>query len=99
MNKINRTNVGDHLVDYQLNMVGKTVAEALRTEKWYSKWTMTDEQHDELKAYAIPLIKKLFKCNKKRAEGIFGWFDLQFGLRIDNSKTNNDENLEDLELL
>lgn len=99
MNKINRTNVGDHLVDYQLNMVGKTVAEAIKTEKWYSEWTMTDEQHDRLKAYAIPLIKKVFKCNKKRAEGIFGWFDLQFGLRIANSKTNNDENLEDLELL
>lgn len=98
MVKINRTNLADHLVDYQLTMVGKTIAEAIKTDKWYSLWTMTDEQHDELKAYAIPLIKKVFKCNKKRAEGIFGWFDLQFGLRIDNSKTNNDEDLQDLRL-
>ena len=59
---------------------------------------MTEEQHSQLKTYAIPLIKKVFKCNKKRAEDIFGWFDLQFGLRIDNKKTNNNENLEDLKL-
>ena len=31
MNKINRTNIGDHLVEYQLNMVGKTIAEAIKT--------------------------------------------------------------------
>lgn len=95
---INRTNIADHLVDYQLTMVGRTIAEAIRTESWFSKWTMTEEQHSQLKAYAIPLIKKVFKCNKKRAEDIFGWFDLQFGLRIDNTKTDDNENLEDLKL-
>jgi hypothetical protein len=95
---INRTNIADHLVDYQLTMVGRTIAEAIRTESWFSKWTMTEEQHSQLKTYAIPLIKKVFKCNKKRAEDIFGWFDLQFGLRIDNKKTDNNEDLEDLKL-
>jgi hypothetical protein len=43
---------------------------------------MTQEQHEEFKAYAIPLLKKIFKFNKTRAEGTFGWFNLQFGLRI-----------------
>lgn len=96
--KINRQNVGDHLVDYQLTMVGKTVAEAMKTPEWYSKWTMTDEQQNQLRDYAIPLIKKIFKCNKKRAEGIFGWFLLQFGLRI--APENESENkFGDMELL
>jgi hypothetical protein len=81
---INRTNIADHLVDYELEMIGKTMAEAYKNEKWYNEWTMTKEQHEQFKAYAIPLIKKVFKCNKKRAEDIFGWFDLQFGLRIEN---------------
>lgn len=93
---INRTNIADHLVDYQLSMVGKTVAEAIRTESWYSKWTMTTQQHEEFKAYAIPLIKKVFKCNKKRAEGIFGWFDLQFGLRIDDENPTSNQQTEEL---
>jgi len=82
MAKINRENVADHLVDYQLEMVGKSTQEAYMTKEWYSKWTMTTEQHEAFKAYAIPLLKKVFKCRKERAESTFNWFDLQFGLRI-----------------
>jgi len=82
MAKINRENVAEHLVDYQLEMVGKSTQEAYMTKEWYSKWTMTTEQHEEFKAYAIPLLKKVFKCRKERAESTFNWFDLHFGLRI-----------------
>ena len=82
MAKINRENIGDHLVDYQLGIIGKSMQEAYMTREWYSKWTMTQEQHDKFKAYAIPLMKKVFKINKGRAEANFQWFDLQFGLRI-----------------
>jgi len=84
MAKINRENIADHLVDYQLGMVGKSMQEAYMTKEWYSKWTMTQEQHNQFKAYAIPLLKKVFKCNKSRAENTFDWFDLEFGLRIKN---------------
>ena len=80
--KINRTNIADHLIEYQLKMVGKTVFDVMGDEKWYYNNTMTPEQHEEFKAYAIPLLKKIFKFNKSRAEGTFGWFNLQFGLRI-----------------
>jgi hypothetical protein len=82
MAKINRENVAEHLIDYQLDMIGKSIQEAHMTKEWYSKWTMTTEQHEAFKAYALPLIKKVFKCNKSRAESTFNWFDLQFGLRI-----------------
>jgi hypothetical protein len=82
MAKINRENIAEHLVDYQLEMVGKSMQEAHMTKEWYSKWTMTTEQHEAFKAYALPLLKKVFKCNKSRAESTFNWFDLKFGLRI-----------------
>ena len=80
--KVNRTNITDHLIEYQLKMVGKTVDEIKEDELWYSNNTMTEEQHEEFKRYAIPLLKKIFKFNKSKAESTFGWFDLQFGLRI-----------------
>lgn len=80
--KINRTNISDHLVEYQLKMIGKTLLDVSGDEMWYHNNTMTPEQHEEFKAYAIPLLKKIFKFNKARAEQTFGWFDLQFGLRI-----------------
>jgi hypothetical protein len=84
MAKINRENIADHLIDYQLGMIDKSTQEAYMTKEWYDKWTMTQEQHDEFKAYALPLLKKVFKCNKSRAEDTFNWFDLEFGLRIKN---------------
>jgi hypothetical protein len=80
--KINRLNVSDHLIEYQLNMVGKTIEDAKKDDMWFFNWTITQEQADEFKAYAIPLLKKVFKCNKSRAEGIFSWFFLEFGLRV-----------------
>jgi len=80
--KINRINIADHLIEYQLKMIGKTVLDVEGDERWYSNNTMTPEQHEEFKAYAIPLLQKIFKFNKSRAEQTFGWFNLQFGLRI-----------------
>jgi len=84
MAKINRENIADHLLDYQLGMIDKSMQEAHMTKEWYSKWTMTQEQHDQFKVYAIPLLKKVFKCRKEKAEQTFDWFDLEFGLRIKN---------------
>jgi len=83
--KVNRTNITDHLIEYQLKMVGKTVDEIKEDELWYNNNTMTEEQHEEFKRYAIPLLKKIFKFNKSKAESTFGWFDLQFGLKIINN--------------
>jgi hypothetical protein len=42
--KVDRTNIGEHLVDYELTMIGKTMAEAYKNEKWFHEWTMNDEQ-------------------------------------------------------
>jgi hypothetical protein len=80
--KVNRTNISEHLVDYQLKMIGKTIEDVKNDEQWYYNNTMTEEQHEEFKRYAIPLLKKIFKFNKTKAEQTFQWFDLQFGLRI-----------------
>ena len=79
---INRQNITDHLIEYQLKMIGKTIDEVTTDEKWFSNNTMTPEQHEEFKAYAIPLLKKVFKFNKAKAEQTFSWFDLSYGLRI-----------------
>jgi len=80
--KINRENISLHLVQYQLRMIGMTIEDARKDEQWYTNNTMSQEMHDEFKAYAIALLKKTFKCNKTYAEQNFGWFDLQFGLKI-----------------
>lgn len=82
MTTINRTNVADHLLDYQLAMIGKTIEEARKDDMWYFNWTLTTEQYEEFKKYSIPLLKKVFKFNTRKAQQTFDWFNLQFGLRI-----------------
>lgn len=82
--KVNRQNLSEHLLEYQFEMIGKTVQEAIADKEWLQKWSFTQEQHDKFKAYSIPLIKKIFKCRKERAQKTFDWFDLQFGLPVKN---------------
>jgi hypothetical protein len=82
MPKINRENIAIHLIEYELNMVGKTLEEAKKSPTWYSDNNMTEEQYEMFKGYAIPLIKKVFRCSKKRAEETFKWFDFMYGIRV-----------------
>lgn len=79
--KINRTNIARHLLEYQLNMIGKTTEDTKHLDNWFKEWSMTKIEHDFLKSYAIPLLRKTFKINKTRANQTFAWFDLQFGLK------------------
>ena len=82
MAKINRLNIQEHLVNVQLKMVNKTMFEAMQNPDWFHEWTFTTAQYEEFRAYAIPLLKKIFKCNTNRAKATFDWFNLQYGLRI-----------------
>lgn len=83
MPKINRTNVAKYLLEFQLNLIGKTLYESKKYENWHSEWTITEIQYNYLRKYAIPLLKKIFKCNKQKAEKTFDWFYMQFGLKIE----------------
>lgn len=82
--KITRVNISEHLVEYQLNLIGKTSKQALANSNWYNEWTITENQIKFLRSYAIPLLKKIFKFNKAKAEETFLWFLLQYGLKIKN---------------
>lgn len=80
--KINRTNITQHLIEYQLAMVGKTLLETFDDDKWYFNWTMTRKQVEDFEKYALPLLRKTFKFNKKKAIETLIWFNTNFGLRI-----------------
>jgi hypothetical protein len=82
------------LIEHQLKMIGKTYEEAQQTEGWFHEWTFTKEQYDEFYDYAIPLIMKVLRVGKKKADYEFRWFDLAYGLRI---KTENNDNLQSVE--
>ncbi len=80
--KINRDNCARHLVEKELEMVGKTMIDTLDDMEWYKNITMTKVQHDEFKKYSIALIKKIYKVNNTKAKSIFDWFNFTYGLRV-----------------
>lgn len=85
MEKVTRKNIAEHLVEYELGMIGKTMNDVMNDKQWYINNTLTQEQADKFKKYSISLIKKTFKCNKSKAESTFNWFWLQLGLKISNN--------------
>jgi hypothetical protein len=80
---VNRGNIMRHLIEYQLDMVGKRLADTLDDDEWYN-WTMTSEQRKEFNIYAIRTMKKVFKFNTNKARTCLEWFNEQFGLKIKN---------------
>ena len=82
--EINRSNIMRHLIEYQLDMVGKRLVDTLDDDRWYFNWTMTDEQSKEFNKYAIKTLKKVFKFNSNKAKDCLSWFHEQFGVRIKN---------------
>tara|TARA_R110000744_G_scaffold105075_4_gene201025 strand:+ start:1570 stop:1833 length:264 start_codon:yes stop_codon:yes gene_type:complete len=80
--KINRSTITRHLIEYQLDIVGKRLVDTLDDDKWYFNWTMTREQSIEFRKYSIKALKKVFKFNTSKANTTFEWFNLQYGLRI-----------------
>ncbi len=82
--KITRENITEHLLDYQLEMVGKDRTVLIDDDKWRFNVTITRIQLNEFREYSISLLQKIFKINKKKAKDNFEWFWMRFGLRIKN---------------
>lgn len=75
-----------HLMEYQLELIGKTVEEALQTPNYLKEWTLTQEQFDHFYKYSIQILKKVFKCNTNKAKSTFEWFNLGWGLNIEKNE-------------
>lgn len=89
--KITRENLAVHLIEYQLNMIGKTFEDVKDDPWWFSNNAYSQKQFLEFKEYAIPLIKKILRCNKKKAVESFEWLNLSFGLRVLPTKEEHAE--------
>lgn len=80
--KPRRANIIPHLMEYQFKMVGKTMVDTLDDDRWKFNWTISRKQKAEFAKYAIPVLRKVFRCNKAKAITTFEWFYAHFGLRL-----------------
>ena len=79
-----REEINRKLVTMQMEMIGLTYQDAMDTLEFWRVYTLTTEQTEAWRKLAIPLIKKTFKCNKRRAEMTLGMFELNLGLRVED---------------
>ena len=79
-----REEINRKLVSMQMEMIGLTYQDAMDTPEFWRVYTLTTEQTEAWRKLAIPLIKKTFKCNKRRAEMTLGMFELNLGLRVED---------------
>jgi len=78
---INRENVSEHLLEYQFNLIGKTMANTINSPNWKTEWKMTEKQKEMFKGYSIRLLKKIFRFNTSKARDTYEFFDDKFGLQ------------------
>lgn len=57
-----------------------------RKDNWYQLWTMTEEQNKEWRKWGIELIKK-DRSLKKLADREMAFFDLMYGLKIQENES------------
>lgn len=82
MKTINRDNIVQHLLEEELWLSGHSLSDILGRDNWRFCFTLTGEQYASFRAGSLPLLKKVFKFNRRRAEETFSWFYQNFGLRI-----------------
>jgi hypothetical protein len=81
----NRNNMIDYLIDYQLKLVGLSIDDVLIMDSEDDSWRknkITYSQYIEFRKHAIPIMQKVYKFNRKKAESNFEWFFNEFGLTI-----------------
>lgn len=81
MSQIKRDMLLERLIAIQLNMINKTIMEALIHREW-KEWTITKDQYEYFKIVAIGHMQKVLKINKRKATEQFEWFMKHYGLTI-----------------
>lgn len=77
---INRVNVSEHLLEYQFNLLGKTMSNTIEETKWKEEWKLSKKQKEMFKSYALGVLKKVFRFNTSKARETLTFFEQNFGL-------------------
>jgi hypothetical protein len=79
---ITRINVSEHLMEFQFNILGKTMADTIHETSWKNEWKLTESQKKLFKSYATGVLKKVFRFNTSKARETYNFFNENFGLSV-----------------
>jgi len=74
----------------QLDIAGHPHNVIENDQWWFSNNTMTEAQCEEWKQWFLAECKRRFRWNKKISEREFQWFNLQYGLKIQETQTHDE---------
>ena len=69
---------------YKMLEIAKHEESIVWEKEWFSTYCMTEAMRETWKAWFILEAGKRFRMNRYRAEKEFNWFDLSYGLKINN---------------
>lgn len=72
-------------VNRQLEIAGVNSSVLKEDKEWFRNNTITQKQWEEWKKWFITEAQKTFKFNRRTAEKEFTFFDLNYGLRVEQS--------------
>ena len=81
--KIKQFNISAINMQFEIAEHNKTYEDALLEEKFFDKYTITEEQEKQFKDWYIKTVRKLFRCTKKLAEHEYSWWHLNYGLKLE----------------
>jgi hypothetical protein len=81
---INRQNVSEHLLEFQFNILGKTMVDTINEVDWKKEWKLNIKQKALFKSYATEILKKVFRFNASKARETYEFFNTEFGLQASN---------------
>ena len=62
-----------------------------RTDNWFQEYTMTEAQNAEWREWGVKFINKKRRLGDKLASREMAWLDVYCGLKISDSRFNNEE--------
>jgi len=84
---IKRDEFAAKMLEYQLNLIGKSTQEAVESNKqWLYEWVLSEEQSKHFKEWFVKQALKTYKIPKKKViSNILNPFLLQWGLNVKKS--------------
>lgn len=79
---LKRENIASHLLDFQFAIIGKSSTDMVIEDKKVIDYEIPRVAYNAYRSYAIAMLKKVHKCNRKTAENNFEWFYERFGMKI-----------------
>ena len=94
-----RINALKKIIDKMFELAGyQIVLEDVKSlpPNWYSIYTMSDDEWEKWQEFGKDVLQKDLKLSKKTASVEMSFLSLNYGLKIDNTKTLRLEKLKDI---